>query len=209
VINGIIKKLQEFFYPRIEERIIGASNAKIKTSLISEHLLEIGRHTYGNVNVKRYEGSDSKVAIGAYCSIASDVVFITGGIHPLDWVSQYSFRIQFDMPGAFKDGMPISNGPISVGNDVWISTGVIILSGITIGDGATIAAGSVVTKNVPPYAIVGGNPARVIRQRFSEEIINKLIEIAWWDWDDDKIKEAVPLLSSNSIDKFIDKYGLD
>src|SRR5690606_7035373 len=102
-------------------------------------------------------GSESKVKIGKYCSIGPNVQLITGGIHPVNRISTYPFRIKFDIPGKYRDGMPYSKGDIEIGNDVWIGSNVTILSGIMVSDGAVLAAGSMVTKNVPPYAIVGGN----------------------------------------------------
>ncbi|TGR67576.1 CatB-related O-acetyltransferase, partial [Mesorhizobium sp. M2D.F.Ca.ET.223.01.1.1] len=94
---------------------------------------------------------------------------------------------------------------ITVGNDVWIGNGAMILPGVEIGDGAIVGAGAVVTKSVPPYAIVGGSPARLIRYRFPEEIISKLLVIQWWRWDDDKVKKEAALLSG-PIEAFVEKH---
>ena len=175
--------------------------------LVSQGLLEVGRHTYGGPKVWIYAGSERKAVIGAYCSIAPDVEIITGGIHSTDWVSTYPFRIQWKMDGALQDGMPTSNGDVVVGNDVWIGSGAMILSGVTIGHGSVVAARSVVTKDVPPYAIVGGCPAKVLKYRFSPEAIAKLLAIQWWNWPEEEVREAVPLLSSNKIDEFLRVFG--
>lgn len=175
----------------------------LRKDLIKRNLLEIGEGTYGRINVLRNKGSDSKISVGKYCSIASNVTFITGGIHPIDWVSLYPFRINWQLENAYNDGMPSTNGPIIVGNDVWISTGVTILSGVRIGNGAVIASNSLVTKDVPNYAIVAGVPARLIKYRFSDEQIAHLEKIQWWNWPNDKIKDAIPLLSSNKIEHFL------
>ncbi len=93
--------------------------------------------------------------------------------------------------------------PIVVGNDVWIATNVRILQGVKVGDGAVIATESFVTKDIPPYAMVGGHPAEIIRYRFSEKQIEDLLKIAWWNWDDEEIRKVVPLLTSDSVDMFI------
>ena len=171
---------------------------------------KIGKNSYGieNIVIDRYKGSDSPITIGKYCSIATNVTMITGGIHPVNWVSTYPFRAKFDLEGKFKDGMPYSNGSIIIGNDVWIGTGVTILSGITIGDGAVLAANALITKDVPAYTVVGGNPATIIKIRFTEDQIEKLEKIKWWDWEEEKIKKAIPLLSSKDIGMFIEKYKI-
>jgi len=167
-------------------------------------MLQIGRHTYGEPPIIHiYKGSEALVKIGSFCSISPGVMFITGGIHPTDWVSLYPFRARFNLDKKFRDGMPRTNGDIIVGNDVWIGTEAVILSGVHIGDGAVIAARAVVTKDVPAYAISAGVPARTIKKRFSDEEIKNLLSIRWWDWDDELIMKAVPLLSSVDISNFI------
>ena len=99
--------------------------------------------------------------------------------------------------------MTKTNGDVDIGNDVWIGEHVTIMSGVTIGDGAVIATNSHVVKNVAPYSIVGGNPAKLIKYRFTEEQIQKLLEIKWWNWNDEKINSYLPLLCSSNIDDFI------
>jgi acetyltransferase-like isoleucine patch superfamily enzyme len=189
-------------------RLRVAWHARERLSYISNGTLQIGKHTYGCPTVQAYRGSERKVSIGPYCSIGPDVTIITGGIHPTDWVSTYPFRAKWILPGAFEDGMPKSNGNVRIGADVWIGSQVTILSGVNVGHGAVIATGSVVAKDVPPYALVGGVPARVIRYRFSPEQIRTLLDIKWWEWSEIKIKEAVPLLSSGRIDEFLVYYGV-
>jgi acetyltransferase-like isoleucine patch superfamily enzyme len=148
------------------------------------------------------------VRIGSYCSIAPNVEIITGGIHPINWVSLYSFRIQLNLSGAFKDGMPTTNGDVIIGNDVWICTGVTILSGVTIGDGAVLASKSLISRDVPPYSIVGGNPAKILRYRFDEITINNLLQIKWWNWPFEKILKEINTLSSDKIEEFTKKHQL-
>ncbi len=174
--------------------------------LIDEGRVSIGKHTYGwqSMAVDVYEGCDQvKVVIGKYSSIGPDLRIITSGIHPTDWVSTFPFRSRFNLEGKFKDGMPATKGDVLIGNDVWIGTEVMILSGVTVGDGAVLASRSLVTKDVPPYSIVGGNPAKVIRLRFPENEVKKMLELQWWDWDIEKIKSKIPLLSSSNIQEFL------
>lgn len=128
-----------------------------------------------------------------------------GGEHRPDWVTTYPFS---GLPQIFEwargiIGHPKSKGPTIIGNDVWIGQFSLILSGVTVGDGAVIGAKAVVTKDVPPYAIVAGNPARLIRYRFSQEQIKQLLEIKWWNWDLATIQKFVKELCSPDIDKFI------
>lgn len=144
-----------------------------------------------------------RIRIGSFCSIADEVVIFGGGEHRTDWATTFPLRIAFGDPLAGKDGHPVSKGETKIGSDVWIGFRVIVLSGVTIGDGAVIGAGAMVAADVPPYAIVAGNPAEVIRYRFPPNDIQRLLSLCWWDWDIDKIKENVPLLCSENIERFI------
>lgn len=103
-----------------------------------------------------------------------------------------------------KTEHPKSNGDVIIGNDVWIGYGATLMSGVKVGDGAVIAANSVVTKNVEPYTIVGGNPAKVIRKRFEKEVIEKLLKIQWWNWDDSKINKNLKFLCSDNLNEIDD-----
>jgi acetyltransferase-like isoleucine patch superfamily enzyme len=170
-------------------------------------LLTVGKHSYGKPEIILHTGDKNKVLIGKYCSIADEVKIFVGGNHHSEWVSTYPIRAKFDLPGKFEDGQPFSNGDVVIGNDVWIGYNTLILSGVTIGDGAIVAANSVVTKNVPPFTIVGGNPAKLIRKRFSDEEITHLQKIKWWDWDEKKILSNVDLLCSPNLDSFINKHN--
>lgn len=160
-----------------------------------------GPHTYGIPKVLTYHHGVEKLHIAAYSSIGG--TYILGGQHGVDRVTTYPHRINWGMAGAGTDGFPNSGPDTYVGADAWTAENSLMMSGITIGDGAIIAAGAVVTKDVPPYAIVGGNPAKLIRYRFDEEQIAALLEIKWWDWPDDEVREAVPLLSGPDVDAFI------
>jgi acetyltransferase-like isoleucine patch superfamily enzyme len=162
-----------------------------------------GRHTYGEPAVATYPGDKASVRIGSFTSIAADVILMDAGHHRVDWITTFPIRAIFEMPGAYEDGHPRSGGDITIGNDVWIGRGARILSGVTIGDGAVIGGYAVVAKPVRPYAIVVGNPAREIRRRFTDEQVEALQRIAWWDWSDEKIRAGVGLLCSDGVDAFI------
>lgn len=157
--------------------------------------VQIGRGTYGVPAVKTFAGDETHLSIGNFCSIAADVTVILGGGHPVDRISTFPFREQWDLPGKWQDGFPTSKGDIRIENDVWVGNGVTILSGVTIGSGAVIAAGAIVTKDVSPYAVVAGVPAVPIRFRHSPGVVAQLLEIGWWDWPDSLIKQAVSVLN--------------
>jgi len=163
----------------------------------------MGRHSYGDPWVQVHRGDTGRVDVGAFCSIAAGVEFVLGGNHRVDWVSTYPFRIRWDLPGAFTDGHPSSKGNIVVGNDMWLGRRATILSGVTSGDDAVVAASSLVTKDVRPYAIVGGNPAIEIRRRFEDDVVDALQRIRWWTWQDEAIRALVRLLCSGDVDAFL------
>lgn len=164
--------------------------------------INIGRFTYGGATFKLWSASE-RVEVGAFCSFAEQVLIFGGGEHRVDWVSTHPLRIAFNSPGAGEDGHPHSKGTTRIGNDVWIGHGAMVLSGVTVGDGACIGAGAVVSKDVPAYSIVAGNPGRVIRQRFGEDQIQQLLRICWWNWPVERIKRYEALLCSPDIDAFI------
>ena len=199
-----IKQLIKF-----SQKIKYIKNEVLIEKLKKKELVSIGKHTYGKFFVDSYEGSEAKLTIGKYCSISLDVRFITGGIHPVDWVSLYPFRIKWGLEGLLQDGMPATKGPIIVENDVWIGTKATILSGVVIGNGAIVMAGAVVTKDVAPYSIVGGIPAKEVKKRFSEEVISKMLQIKWWEWEEKKIQANVDLISSIQVESFINKHYVD
>ena len=152
------------------------------------------------VAMKKYSyfGSDCQIVnaeIGAYCSI-SDHVFIGGAEHPMDWVSTspvfQNTRHSGPKKRFAKFDLPKSKKCI-IGNDVWIGHGVTIKQGIVVGDGAVIGSNALVTKDIPPYAVVGGVPAKVIKYRFPQEVIDRLEEVQWWNLPDKNITEVVEL----------------
>ncbi len=144
-------------------------------------------------------GTASDVIIGNYCSISNYSIFDGGFGHYHENVSQYDWR-QMGFESNFHSK---TKGDISVGSDVWIGDNAIIMSGVSIGHGAVIAAGSIVTKDVDPYVIVAGVPAKMKKYRFSLDVIEALLDIAWWDWTEDKIRDNINLINNSDIKKFI------
>jgi acetyltransferase-like isoleucine patch superfamily enzyme len=166
------------------------------TKKLLDPRFKVGDYTYGHPRVLSWSPHE-KLTIGKFCSIADGVTILTGGQHDVGAVTTYPLhlglegvpdvwlRTMFKQPPAGKHG-------VTIGNDVWIGHNATILPGTTIGDGAVIGACSVVTKDVGAYEIVGGNPARLIRKRFCEETIAKLLRLCWWDWPEERIRESLP-----------------
>lgn len=154
-----------------------------------------------------YPINKDKLMIGKFCSIACGAKFIFNSAnHTLTSLSTYPFPIFFEEWEL--DRKDVANtwdnkGNIVIGNDVWIGYEAVIFAGVTIGDGAIIGTRAVVTKDVPPYTIVGGIPAKPIRKRFSENVINTLLEIKWWDWSREKISEKIHAIQTGEIDQLL------
>jgi phosphonate metabolism protein (transferase hexapeptide repeat family) len=161
-----------------------------------------------------YVANDSDIiysAIGKFCSIAAHVR-INPGNHPMERASQshFTYRASRYFPGeadeaAFFDWR--RSHAVTIGHDVWIGHGAVILPGRTIGTGAIVAAGAIVTKDVAPYAIVGGNPARPIRRRFPEAVADALLALAWWDWPHERLRAALPDFRALSAEAFVARYA--
>ena len=149
-----------------------------------------------------YDFSKVKLIIGKFCALAAETRFIMTGDHKLDAISTYPFPI-------FGQGWEIAfnvhdlpvKGDIIVANDVWFGYDALVMNGVTIGNGAIIAAGAVVVKDVPAYAIVAGNPAKVVKMRFDDKTIQRLEKIAWWDWDIEKINKHLKLICHLDVDQ--------
>lgn len=199
-------KLPEFLQYRFNLYILrkkwkklNKHNSTSLSSLANIDLISVGSKTYGDLNVNS-SNNQSKLYIGNYCSIASEVLFLLNSEHPLNNISTYPFKVKV----LSEPSESLSKGDIVVGDDVWIGCRATILSGVHIGQGAVVAAGSVVTKDVPPYSIVGGTPAKVIRYRFSEEIINYLLTLDYNQLTDTLVRE--------NVEKFyidVDNHSLD
>jgi acetyltransferase-like isoleucine patch superfamily enzyme len=164
--------------------------------------IAVGRQTYGvgEQTVLLFR-DDDRVSIGDYCSIAYGVTIVASGEHNFRAVANFPFIARFQGNDQHDT---YSKGPVVIGNDVWIGAKATILSGVTIGDGAVIAAGAVVTDSVPPYAIVGGVPAKLIKYRFDAETVSRLLQIGWWDWQLDQIVEQLPLFYKD-VSIFLDE----
>jgi chloramphenicol O-acetyltransferase type B len=163
----------------------------------------IGYGSYGDLEVL-WQNTPAVLRMGAYCSVARGAQVFLGGEHRPDWVTTYPFTaISKEYPK--WPGYPHTKGDVTIGNDVWICHEAVILSGVTVGDGAVIGARALVAKDVPPYAVVSGNPARIVRMRFSDDVIARLLTIRWWDWPQDRIIRALPMLLSADMGMFLDK----
>lgn len=173
---------------------------------IAEGTLVMGNMSYYAPNVVKYKGDTGRVIIGNFASVAPDADFYVGGLHRVEWVSLYGLRAMLELPGAYEDGFTHGRGDIVVGSDTWITNGCTVMSGVTIGDGAVVGTKAVVAKDVRPYAIVVGNPAKEIGRRFSDEQVEALLRIRWWDWPTELVKERVDALSSPDVDAFIASF---
>ena len=184
-------------------------------NVITESGIEIGDYTMYNDFVNdprdfeknnvlyRYPINGDKLKVGKFCSIACGAKFLfTSANHTMHSISTYPFPIFFEEWGLDVENITSAwdnKGDIVVGNDVWIGYEAVVLSGVTIGDGAIIGTRAVVTKDVPPYTIVGGIPAKPIRKRFSDEVISRLLELQWWNWSENRIKENIDVIQSGRI----------
>lgn len=163
---------------------------------------ELGVGTYGMPVVHDLD-EGTTLRIGSYCSIAGNAQIFLGGQHCISWVSSYPF------PEFFPEARHIKNpsgsrGDVVIGSDVWLCSNCTILSGVTIGHGAVIASGAVISRDVEPYAVMAGNPARRVRWRFDEPTRLALLASSWWEWPEEEIRQIVDKLCSDNIAEFID-----
>ncbi len=186
---------------RVPELYYGRDEAVLRR-LRRQGRVTYGAWSYGVPTIHTFVHDTTCLRVGNYSSIGS--VIMLGGEHAADRVTTFPHRIWMGMEGAGEDGFPEKTGDTVIGSDVWACYGSMVLSGVHIGDGAIVAGGAMVTRDVPPYAVVGGNPARIIRYRFSPEQIAALLVIRWWDWPEHEVRAAVPLLAGPDIDAFIE-----
>lgn len=162
---------------------------------------DIGKESYGNIELLKF-GADGELKIGSYTSIANGVKIFLGGEHRMDWVTTFPFNVLWKEGRGIK-GHPHTKGDVVIGSDVWIADSAVILSGVRIGDGAVIGANTVVSRNVPAYAVAAGNPSKILKYRFDEDTIEQLLKIKWWEWERRRIENALPAMLDNDLEKFI------
>jgi acetyltransferase-like isoleucine patch superfamily enzyme len=147
----------------------------------------VGRRTYGlTPHSFLFPAAAAPIRIGGFCSFGPGVLILGRANHATETVSTFPLRAMMLYPGAENQDAH-ARGPVTIGHDVWVGARAVILSGVTIGSGAVIGAGAVVARDIPPYAVAVGNPARPVRYRFPPEVVAALLAIAWWDWPDEKI----------------------
>lgn len=169
----------------------------------------MGRLSTPRPTVHHYPGDTGGVRIGNFSSIGDDVEFLPGGNHRTDWVTTCALRYKLGVAASPREGQVAPSDDTIVGHDVWIGRGARILGPVTIGHGAVVGAYSLVTKDVRPYAIVVGTPAREIRRRFADDVVEALLRTAWWDWPDDKLIAELDLIESDRVDEFVARHDPD
>lgn len=201
-------------YPRSQ----GHSTVYLK-NVVTDPSIEVGEYTIyddfvhdprdfeRNNVLYHYPINQERLVIGKFCSIACGAKFLfNSGNHALGSLSTYTFPIFFEEWGLPVEDIPKAwdnKGDIVIGNDVWIGYEAVIMAGVTIGDGAIIGTRAVVTKDVPPYTIVGGVPAKPLRQRFDDETVKRLLALKWWDWPAEKIRRHLEDIQSGNLEKLI------
>ncbi|TVM33444.1 DapH/DapD/GlmU-related protein [Oceanidesulfovibrio marinus] len=192
-----------------------ASTATVQDSTLGAYVevrerTKVVESSMGDYSYIVNDGSVIYTTIGKFCSIAS-FVRINPGNHPMWRASQHHFMYrsaQYDLGQDDDSFFDWRRGhPVHIGHDVWIGHGVTILPGVTIGTGAVIGAGAVVSKDVPPYTIVGGVPAKPIRERHPKALQDALLEMAWWDWDHETLRERLHDFRTLDAAGFVEKYG--
>jgi acetyltransferase-like isoleucine patch superfamily enzyme len=176
-------------------------------ALVRKGRAHVGDYSYGAPKIRFADGA--RLEIGRFCSFADQIEIFLGGNHRLDFATTYPFHM-FEALWPGSSALPsnvCSRGDVVIGSDVWVGSGVRILSGVTIGHGAAIGAGAVVTRDIPPYAIVGGNPASVLRYRFEPAVVARLIATRWWDRSDAEIRALMPKLQSADVEALLAVLG--
>jgi virginiamycin A acetyltransferase len=185
-----LKKAIYFFKKTLFVRRWKKRNTENRTypgTLFNEKVVSVGKYTYGQLNVRKYGSSKIHLKIGSFCSIADDTFFLLDGEHSINHISTYPMKQDV----LHKELESISKGDIIIDDDVWIGFRSTILSGVHVGQGAIIAAGSVVTKDIPPYAVVGGVPAKLIKYRFNQVLIEELLQVDYSKLTKDEIEKHI------------------
>lgn len=201
LLRSASRYLPDDLQAKLRNRVRGHRSAKMAVDLLiaprfPEH--SIGPHSVGSPEVRIGVGTLGRLTIGDYCSIAEGVVIMLGGEHGTDRLTTYPFGELWQQAQGLESPAA-SKGDVTIGNDVWIGTNTLVLSGTTIGDGAVIGAGSVVRGNIPPYAIAVGNPCRAVMHRFKPEEIKMLLDIRWWEWPQEIVAQALPILLGDDV----------
>lgn len=203
IIKILLKKIEYFillYFNKNKWRKLNSHNKTTIGNIFPLELVKVGNYSYGILNVKSWGSKNEGLEIGDYVSIAQDVVFILGGNHYTNTITTYPFKVMY-----FKEKITeaLSKGKIIIENDVWIGMNTLILSGVKIGKGAVIGAGSVVSKNIPPYAIVVGNPCKVIKYRFSESIRDKISKIKFENINENLKEKFYTEVTEDNIDELL------
>lgn len=182
------------------------TNTNERNYTVGNSPVSVGRFTYGveNVTIKQW-GEGASLRIGSFCSIASSIEVFLGGNHRTDWITTFPFGHIFcdELGGTDIRGHPATKGDVTIGDDVWIGHGVTILSGVSIGSGAVLAAKAVICKDVAPYEIVGGNPAKLLKKRFDDQIVDLMLTLRWWDLPLEAIRDLAPELSKAPVKQLL------
>ena len=198
--SAVLSHMKLLWFRRKWRKQNGHNLTTAKTCF-NAHCVTVGNGTYGALDIRHFGNPDERVQIGHYCSIGPECVFLTGGEHRYDGMSTYPFRAKLGL----AENESVTRGPIVLEDDVWLGFGCTIMSGVTIGRGAVVAAGAVVTKDVPPYAIVGGVPAKVIKYRFTDDVIRQASRVSFEALTAETIRENImlfdqPLTQENAAD---------
>jgi acetyltransferase-like isoleucine patch superfamily enzyme len=193
-----LAKIKTYLLKRVLRKKRNNLDGKDRVEMISGFPVKVGKYTYdiNCINIYVWDKSEVSVSIGRFCSISYGLDIYTGGNHRVDWISTYPFGWNEATKKIVSPakGHPAKNKSVTIGHDVWIGRNVTVMSGVAIGDGAVIAANSHVVKDVPAYAIAGGNPAKVIKYRFDSATIAQLQAMEWWNWDDERIFNSLNII---------------
>ena len=214
--NYVSKKIKQYYLSFVlfklqsksKDLLINLTTHALKTNyyLRNRKDIDFGDYTYGCPNVRPGNGI-AKLIVGKFTMFGPDVsIHLTSDHHP-EWITAYDLGVLVEnRANKYNKNDLVNKGNVVIGNDVWIGEKTIILPGVNIGDGAIIGAGCVVSKDVKPYTIVGGNPCRVLKNRFTKEEVSKLLIMEWWNWNDCEILNAINILQSNNIESLWSYY---